>query len=98
MSGIMEPFRHLLKPNTPFIWNNSLQEKFEQAKVMIISAVTEGIMHFETSRPTCLATDWCKSEMVRVQAGWPKVLQRWMEAGPGRGKIHNPCRKQVFTY
>ena len=59
MSSIMEPFRHLLKPNTPFIWNNLLQAKFVEAKEMIINVVTEGIKHFETSHPTCFATDWC---------------------------------------
>ena len=61
MSPIMEPFRHLLKPNTPFIWDSALQVRFERAKEEIIEKVTEGIKHFEPDRPTCLATDWCKS-------------------------------------
>ena len=61
MSPIMEPFRHLLKPNTPFMWDAVLQDKFVKAKEKIVEEVTDGIKHFETSRPTCLATDWCKS-------------------------------------
>ncbi len=58
MSPIMAPFRHLLKPNTPFIWDSALQDRFERAKEVIIEKVTEGIKHFEPDRPTCLATDW----------------------------------------
>ena len=61
MSPIMEPFRHLLKPNTPFIWDSALQVRFDRAKEEIIMKVTEGIKHFEPNRPTCLATDWSKS-------------------------------------
>ena len=61
MSGLMEPFRHLLKLDTPFIWSDLLQAKFEQAKEKIIAKVTEGIKHFDPTRRTCLATDWSKS-------------------------------------
>ena len=104
MSSIMEPFCHLLKPNTPFIWNNLLQEKFMEAKVMIINAVTEGIKHFKTSCPTCLATDWCKSGLGFF------FLQKWCECretGPScckdrcklvlaGGRVHNSWREQVL--
>ena len=69
----MAPFRNLLKPNTPFIWNNLLQAKFVEAKEMIINAVTEGIKHFETSHPTCFAMDWCKSGLGFF------LLQKWCE-------------------
>ena len=39
MNEHMEPFRHLLKSDTPFCWSHILQEKFERAKEM---AVTRG--------------------------------------------------------
>ena len=45
MSDTMEPFRHLLKPGTPFLWSPLLQEKFENAKRMIIQAVKDGVIH-----------------------------------------------------
>ena len=53
MSPIMEPFCHLLKPNTPFVWDSVLKDKFVKAKEKIV----DGIRFFETSHPTCLATD-----------------------------------------
>ena len=61
MSPVMEPFRHLLKPDSPFVWSKILQEKFELAKEEIVAKVTEGIKHFETGRQTCLATDFSKT-------------------------------------
>merc|ERR1712082_432361 len=72
----MEPFRHLLKPNTPFMCDAVLQDKFVKAKEKIIEEVTDGIKHFETSRPTCLATDWCKSGLVFF------LLQKHCECKP----------------
>ena len=72
-ASIMAPFRNLLKPNTPFIWNNLLQAKFVEAKEMIINVVTEGIKHFETLHPTCFATDWGKSGLGFF------LLQKWCE-------------------
>ena len=50
MSSVMEPFRHLLKPDTwstDFKWTDELNEKFELAKGEIIKAVTEGVRHFD---------------------------------------------------
>ena len=40
MTEHMEPFRHLLKSDTPYCWSNILQEKFEMAKQKIVDAVT----------------------------------------------------------
>jgi hypothetical protein len=73
MSAIMEPFRHLLKPDAPFVWSKTLQEKFELAKEEIVTKVTEGIKHFETERPTCLATDFSKSGVGFF------LLQKWCD-------------------
>ena len=52
MTEHMEPFRHLLKSDTPYCWSPILQEKFEMAK---------GVERFDMKRKTCLATDWSNS-------------------------------------
>ena len=39
---VMEPFRHLLRPGTPFKWTPDLQDKFEQAKVARVQRTVWG--------------------------------------------------------
>ena len=60
LSDIMLPFRELLKKNSKFAWNSTLQQLFNDSKQTIISKVKEGIQAFETNRRTCLQTDWSK--------------------------------------
>ena len=63
MSAMMEPFRHLLKPDTwaaGFEWTRELDRQFHLAKEKIIEAVEDGVKAFDTTRWTCLATDWSK--------------------------------------
>ena len=81
MSKIMEPFRHLLRPGTQFIWSPDLQQSFDAAKEEIVKAVQDGVQHFEVDRHTCLATDWCKSGIGFF------LLQKWCDCGP----IHPRC-------
>ena len=53
MSSIMEPLRHLLKPDTwkaGFTWTPELNRTFELAKEEIISSVTDGVKHFDVNR------------------------------------------------
>ena len=57
MADKMPPFRQLMQPNTPFKWDESLQNAFEESKAVIISKI-EGVRIVDTSKPTCLATDW----------------------------------------
>ena len=52
----MQPFRHLLKPNTPFQWTSELDAIFEESKVAIVREIEEGVRIFDMSKPTCLAT------------------------------------------
>ena len=61
MADKMLPFHQLMKPNTPFKWDESLQHAFEESKAVIISEIEEGVRIFDTSKPTCLATDWSKT-------------------------------------
>ena len=56
----MLPFRNLLKPATPFQWNNQLETLFNESKAIIIEEICNGVVIFDKSRTTCLATDWCK--------------------------------------
>ena len=57
----MLPFRQLLKPGTPFHWNDTLNQLFEESKAVIASEIEKGVRIFDKSKPTCLATDWSKS-------------------------------------
>ena len=57
----MEPFRHLLKPDTTFLWTEQLQEALEKSKAEIIRAVERGIETFDRDKVTCLMPDWSKT-------------------------------------
>ena len=56
----MQPFRDLLKKGNKFEWTEELQRLFEEAKQHIVELVKEGVRIFDMSKPTCLATDWCR--------------------------------------
>ena len=58
MAKQMKPFRHLLKPSTPFKWTTDLDQLFQQSKQVIINEMKEGVRLFDPSRTTCLSTDW----------------------------------------
>ena len=57
----MLPFRELLKPKTPFYWDEQLTLLFHQSKCQIIKEIEKGIQIFDKTKPTCLATDWSKN-------------------------------------
>ena len=61
MTARMQPFRDLLKPSTPFIWDEKLNASFEESKRNIVNDIAEGVKIFDTRKPTCLATDWSKT-------------------------------------
>ena len=56
----MLPFRALLKPGTPFKWNNELDQIFQESKSFIVSEIQEGVRIFNKTKPKCLATDWSR--------------------------------------
>ena len=56
----MLPFRQLLKPGTPFSWNDELQKLFQRFKLHIVKEIEEGVKIFDVSKPTCLVT-WSKT-------------------------------------
>ena len=61
ISPIMQPFCDLVKPNTKFHWDSTLEQLFQNSKELTLSAATEGIQLFNPTRPTCLQTDWSKT-------------------------------------
>ena len=81
MSEIMEPFRHLLRPDTQFLWSPALQNSFDKAKERIVEAVKDGVQHFEKHRPTCLACDWSKAGIGFF------LLQKWCNCK----EVHPRC-------
>jgi len=60
ISPIMQPFRNLLKPNTKFYWDETLQNLFETSKTNIIKSVHKGVAAFDPTLKTCLQSDWSK--------------------------------------
>ena len=57
----MLPFRVLLKPGTPFTWDDELNTVFHEPIAVIIAEIENGVRIFDKSKPTCLATDWSKT-------------------------------------
>ena len=57
-SSTMTPFRELIKPNTPFYWDDNLEHIFTTSKEHLIKLVKHGVRNFDTSKPTCIQTDW----------------------------------------
>lgn len=57
-------FRESMKPWTPFLWNDELNQLFETSKSMIIKEIEDGVRIFDKSKPMCLATDWSKTGIV----------------------------------
>ena len=57
---VMTPFRELLA-NKTFFWDTTMDNLFAESKNKIIELVKAGVQAFETSRPTCLTTDWSKT-------------------------------------
>ena len=58
---ITAPFRDLLKHNSKFYWDDTLEKLFHQSKQEVLRSIYDGVKTFETNRPTCLATDWSKT-------------------------------------
>ena len=63
LSPVMTPFRDLVKKNSVFTLNESIESAFTQSKQVIINLVKDGISTFDINRITCLAPDWSKDGM-----------------------------------
>ena len=62
-TATMQPFRELVKPNAKFHWDETLEQLFRESKEVLTRQCGEGIRTFDTTRNTCLQTDWCKDGM-----------------------------------
>ena len=60
MTERMSPFRSLLKPDTRFQWDDTLQKLFEESKTVILDEICKGVKIFDKTKPTCLVTAWSK--------------------------------------
>ena len=62
MAERMLPFGDLLKPATPFHWDDGLDQLFEESKTAITTEINiiNGAKIFDKTKPTCLATDWSR--------------------------------------
>ena len=69
----MHPLRELVKPSTPFYWDDELERVFQASKTHILGLVEEGVKKYQIGRPTCLATDWSKDGIGFV------LLQKYCE-------------------
>ena len=63
MADRMLPFRELHKSGTHFHWNRDLQDFFQESKASIAAKIEHGVRIFDKDKPTCLATDWSKSDI-----------------------------------
>ena len=59
----MLPYRNLLKPSNQFEWTPELDRIFQESKSVIISEIHKGVEIYDKTKPTVLATDWCKDGM-----------------------------------
>ena len=60
-SSKMQPFRELLKKNSTWFWDETMDILFQEAKEFVLSQIHDGVRTFEVNRPTCLWTDWSKN-------------------------------------
>lgn len=70
MTKSMQPFQKLLKQNTTFQWDDTLQELFEKSKVHILQEIEKGVRIFDKTKPqtgfwlfqnTVLLFDWMEN-------------------------------------
>ena len=61
---LMQPFRELLKTTDTkskyVYWDENLRKLFESSRCRISEIAKEGLMYFDTRKPTVVITDWSK--------------------------------------
>ena len=57
---LCKPFQELVKHNSSFTWDNTLNQLFINSKDIIIRKVQEFIHTFDPQRHTSLQADWSK--------------------------------------
>ena len=84
VSPIMQPFKELVKANSKFTWDESLEKTFNYSKEKIVNLVEEGTRTFDTRHRTCLQTDWSKDGIGYL------LLQQYCECNPKNAPICCP--------
>ena len=65
----MLPFRNLVKQNSKFAWNQSLEDAFKNSKKVIIDLVQKGVAMFDKGRVTCLL-------QIGAKKGWASYFYK----------------------
>ena len=60
LRDMMAPFRKFLSPKVKFEWSEELDTLFKESKRRIVESIYEGVKIFDTSKKTCLSTDYSK--------------------------------------
>lgn len=85
----MSPFRELLKHNSRFYWDDTLEQLFQQSKETILENIRDGVRTFEINRPTCLTTDWSRTgigfTLLQKHCACPSTMDH--RCGPGHWKV-----------
>ena len=103
LSPVMLPFRDLVKLNSKFTWNQSLEDAFKDSKWVIIDLVQNGVAKFDKDRVTCLAPDWSKEGMgflllqKHCQCTIEKALSRMLAPDICQQQILYRCWVQICT-
>ena len=86
----LQPFRHLLQPNTLFMWSNQLDGLFRESKSDIIQEIENGIsISDKTSHLPChrLVQEWFRvlapTETLLLPHNCTLLLHHWLENYPG---------------
>ena len=61
MAEKMPPFGELLKPSTLVPWNEDSRHSCEESTRAITKEIAQGVLIFDKSKPTCLATNCSKT-------------------------------------
>ena len=80
-TAAMLPFRELVKPSAEFEWNDNLQKLFAESKEVLIKQSVDGIRTFDTTRNTCLQTDWSKEGIGYL------LLQQYCQCEPAKAPV-----------
>ena len=60
LSPVMAPFREIIKPNSKFYWDDSLEKIFQSSKETIVNLVIDGVQSYNVTKRTCIQSDWSK--------------------------------------
>ena len=99
----MSPFRELLKDESRFYWDETLEQLFQQSKAEILNSIQDGVRTFEINRPTCLITVWSRTginvnahsqQITFVDQGIGKLSSRVLDLPGPRKVVTRPSKEK----